>query len=297
MDAITQEDLMIIKNAILNILEGVEAIYLFGSVARGTHNAGSDYDIVAFVKKAPKNKVKIVINIKHDVSDRIKRPIDLFILGLDDLQFASPFLYEVFHNNHLLYGNNVISSCEDTIKDISPLIIDGEKIGYKVKAGNAFAINHLIEAIDHKKVLELMIGKSDHGHPLQYMEQLCEISTKACLCAFSIVITKEHIFSSVIEKLLIHEAIGFKDELMVLLPILRKIDNESIYSRDVIVRDSKIIIKEYTESEIMALYDATIQYFELCFRIIESEIGETIPKNKDELTNYLITNYKEYIAQ
>lgn len=89
MDAITQEDLMIIKNAILNILEGVEAIYLFGSVARGTHNAGSDYDIVAFVKKAPKNKVKIVINIKHDVSDRIKRPIDLFILGLDDLQFAS----------------------------------------------------------------------------------------------------------------------------------------------------------------------------------------------------------------
>lgn len=42
MDSATQEDLMIIKEAILKELKEVEAIYLFGSIAKGTQNKRSE---------------------------------------------------------------------------------------------------------------------------------------------------------------------------------------------------------------------------------------------------------------
>ena len=218
MDATVQEDLILIKDTILKNLIGVEAIYLFGSVARGTYNTGSDYDLVAFVQKAPKDKVDLIVNIKHDLSDRIKRRIDLFILDMKDLRFASPFLYEVYHNNILFYGNNVISVCEDHIKDIRPLIIDREKIGYKMKVSNAMIIKHLLDAFDDKRFLEIMTGQDYHSLLVQHMELLCESSTNACFCTFNIVITKEHAFLSIIEKLLIPKAGQFKEELTRLLP-------------------------------------------------------------------------------
>lgn len=297
MDVTTQEDLILIKDTILKNLVGVEAIYLFGSVARGTRNAGSDYDLVTFVQKAPEDKIDLIANIKHDLSDRIKRSIDFFILNLGDLKFASPFLYEVYHNNILLYGNNVISVCEDRVKDIRPLIIDGEKIGYKMKLANAIVIRHMLDAFDDKRVLEIMTGQDYHSLLVQHMELLCESSTNACFCTFDIVITKEHAFSSIIEKLLIPGADQYKEELIELLPSLHKIQDESIYSRDIVTHDGKIVLRDYADDTINSLREATDQYFELCFKIIESRIGQRLPRNKDELTMYLKTNYPEYIVQ
>lgn len=133
MDAATQEDLVKIKDAILKELKDVEAIYLFGSVARGTQNEKSDYDILVFVDRLPKYKIKSVSRIRNDVSDYINRPLELFILEMEDIKIPSPFLYEVYNNHHLIYGkNDVIKRCKEVIKNIRPCFLNGIKIGYHV---------------------------------------------------------------------------------------------------------------------------------------------------------------------
>jgi predicted nucleotidyltransferase len=132
LDYATHNDLELIKDAITRELGSVEAIYLFGSVARGNYHKESDYDVVVFVKKFPNNKLKSISRIRNDVSDNINRPVELFILELEDLKYPSPFLYEVYNNHHLLYGNDVIKQCKEIIKDIKPFFVNGIKIGYHV---------------------------------------------------------------------------------------------------------------------------------------------------------------------
>ncbi len=132
MDPATQEDLVKIKEAILKELKDVEAIYLFGSVAKGTQKETSDYDIAIFVKKQPKNKLDVLTNIRIGLNKKISRPIEPFILSLDELNYPSPFLYEIYMNHYLLFGKNLIEKCKDTIKNIKPIIRNGVKIGYYV---------------------------------------------------------------------------------------------------------------------------------------------------------------------
>jgi len=132
-DQATQNDLELIKEAINKELPDVEAIYLFGSVARGNYRKESDYDILVFVDKFPKKKIKSISKIRNDVSDHINRPLELFILELEDLKFPSPFLYEVYNNHRLIYGkNDVIKRCKEVIKNIKPFFLNGTKIGYHV---------------------------------------------------------------------------------------------------------------------------------------------------------------------
>jgi len=128
----TSEDLIKIKDAILKEIDDVEAIYLFGSVARGTQNEKSDYDIVIFVKTQPSDKLDVLTNIRMGLFRKISRPLEPFILSLDDLGYPSPFLYEVYTNHRLLYGKNVIEKCKDVIKNVRPIIKNGVKIGYYV---------------------------------------------------------------------------------------------------------------------------------------------------------------------
>lgn len=132
MDASTREDLIKIKDSILKELNDVDAVYLFGSVAKGTQKETSDYDIVVFVNKLPKNKIKSISRIRNDVSDHINRPLELFILETEDLKFPSPFLYEVYNNHLLIHGKDVIRRCKEVIKNIRPFFMDGVKIGYHV---------------------------------------------------------------------------------------------------------------------------------------------------------------------
>ena len=132
MDKATQADLDIIKQSIFKELGSIEAIYLFGSVAKGTHDESSDYDILVFVNKSPPQKIKAIARIRNDASDRITRPFDLIILDIKDLQIPSPFLYEVYHNHLIIYGKDVIEKCKDIIKNIKPIFMNGVQIGYHV---------------------------------------------------------------------------------------------------------------------------------------------------------------------
>lgn len=131
-DTSVQIDLDRIKAAILKELGEVEAIYLFGSVAKGTQNERSDYDILIFVDHLPDNKVKTISRIRYSLLGQIKRPLEVFVLELEDLKYSSPFLYEVYYNNQLIQGKNVILRCKNAIDKMKPLILNGVKVGYYV---------------------------------------------------------------------------------------------------------------------------------------------------------------------
>ncbi len=53
MDAEEKRDLKKIVNAILKEISTIEAIYLFGSIAKGEENEKSDYDIAVIVREYP----------------------------------------------------------------------------------------------------------------------------------------------------------------------------------------------------------------------------------------------------
>ncbi len=132
MDSATQEDMKKIRDTILEELSEVEAIYLFGSVAKGTQNEKSDYDVLVFVKKIPDEKIKTMSRIRYHLLGKINRPLELFMLDVEDLNYSSPFLYEVYHNNKLLHGKNIIEHGKDALSRMKPLILNGVKVGYYV---------------------------------------------------------------------------------------------------------------------------------------------------------------------
>ena len=72
-------DLEYIKASILYELEGVEAIYLFGSVAQGNFGASSDYDIAVVVKRNPDAYIQKISDIRYALWERSgDRSISLF---------------------------------------------------------------------------------------------------------------------------------------------------------------------------------------------------------------------------
>ena len=82
MDDTTQKDLKKIEEAILKELGSVEAIYLFGSVAKETQNEKSDYDIAIFVKSPPADELDALTNIRLSLFGKITRPLEPFVLSL-----------------------------------------------------------------------------------------------------------------------------------------------------------------------------------------------------------------------
>lgn len=132
MDQATQEDLEIITQAILGELGEVEATYLFGSVAKGTENKASDYDILIFVKAMSENHIDVIVNIQEAISGKIKRPLEAFIVAVNNIKYPSPFIYEVYHGHRLLYGKNIIEQFKDMIKNMRPFYINGVQVGYYI---------------------------------------------------------------------------------------------------------------------------------------------------------------------
>ncbi|OPY30692.1 MAG: Nucleotidyltransferase domain protein [Methanocella sp. PtaU1.Bin125] len=90
-----KHDLDMIIDQIKSLIDNVEAIYLFGSLARGTENAESDYDIVVFVSESPKNDAEAIFNVRFPLIGKLKRPLDLIIIGLEDLAQPSVILYNI----------------------------------------------------------------------------------------------------------------------------------------------------------------------------------------------------------
>ncbi|MDD5024780.1 MAG: nucleotidyltransferase domain-containing protein, partial [Methanoregula sp.] len=114
MEQDTVTDLEEIKASILCELDGVEAIYLFGSVARGHPGASSDYDIAVVVKKNPDTYIQKISDIRYTLLGKIRRPVDIIILDHEDLAVASPIAYEIMQHNRLLFGRDILMQLPGT---------------------------------------------------------------------------------------------------------------------------------------------------------------------------------------
>jgi predicted nucleotidyltransferase len=120
MDTATKMELAKVVDVIVKEVKGVEAIYLFGSMARGNENPKSDYDIAVIVKKYPRNDLTIIANIKCDLFDKIKRHIDIVILEEKDLGQPSLFLYELFNSHIRLYGRDILKRVAPIVRKVKP---------------------------------------------------------------------------------------------------------------------------------------------------------------------------------
>ncbi len=127
-----KRDIKKIVNAILKELSGIEAIYLFGSIAKEKQNERSDYDIAVILREYPEKDVDIIARIRYSLLGKIKRPLEILLIGMDDLEYSSPFLYEIYHASRLLYGTDVLIRCENVVKNIKPITAEGNKVGYHV---------------------------------------------------------------------------------------------------------------------------------------------------------------------
>ncbi len=132
MDANEKIDLEKIVNSILNEINGIEAIYLFGSIAKGKENERSDYDIAVIVREYPEKDMDIIARIRYSLLGKIKRPLEILLIGMDDLEYSSPFLYEIYHASRLLYGTDVLLRCKNVVENIKPIIAEGNTVGYHV---------------------------------------------------------------------------------------------------------------------------------------------------------------------
>src|SRR3990172_3345681 len=81
-----KSDLKKIVNAILKEISGIEAIYLFGSIAKGKENERSDYDIAVILKEYPEKDMDIISRIRYSLLEKIKRTLEILLIGMDDLE-------------------------------------------------------------------------------------------------------------------------------------------------------------------------------------------------------------------
>lgn len=125
-------DLENIKAGILCELDGVEAIYLFGSLAQGNYDASSDYDIAVIVKRDPEAYIRKISAIRYSLLGKTRRSVDIIILDHEDLAVASPIVYEIRQHNRLLFGRDVLMQLPGTSGEVRPIVMDGATIGYHV---------------------------------------------------------------------------------------------------------------------------------------------------------------------
>lgn len=125
-------DLEKIVNTILNEISSIEAIYLFGSIAKGKENERSDYDIAVIVREYPEKDLDKIARIRYSLLGKLKRPLEILLIGMDDLEYSSPFLYEIYHASRLLYGTDILIRCKSVVENIRPIIAEGNTVGYHV---------------------------------------------------------------------------------------------------------------------------------------------------------------------
>ena len=132
MDPDTREDLGMIKARIVRELDGIDAIYLFGSIARETPDASSDYDVAVILRTCPPDYIRKISLIRYALLGKIRRPLDLILLDYEDLATPSPIVYEIGKVNRLLFGRDVLAQLPGTGRSVRPIIRDGATIGYHV---------------------------------------------------------------------------------------------------------------------------------------------------------------------
>jgi predicted nucleotidyltransferase len=73
------EKIDLVKDGVLKVVPGAEAIYLFGSYVNGTPHKDSDLDICVIVPDGSGDLFKLRAEIRSCLFGKIKMPLDLFM--------------------------------------------------------------------------------------------------------------------------------------------------------------------------------------------------------------------------
>ncbi len=107
------------------------SIVLFGSAVESVRTA-QDYDILVVVKKLPSKEWLVAGEIKASLLAKLDKPLDLVFLEQKDLDFPSPFLYEVYLKHKLLYGEDVLFELGKVSDAVTVLVEGGVHVGWQI---------------------------------------------------------------------------------------------------------------------------------------------------------------------
>lgn len=161
----------------------------------------------------------------------------------------------------------------------------------------ARSLRYFIDALQDSDAAEILINNGKYAAAMFHVEQLCEKSTKASLAIISILITKEHLFSSYVKDDIIPASGELKDSFTAILPVLRKIQVQYVSSRYGVDIYGRISFEKYEEAYVKELYRSSLDYLELCFKFAEQKYGKPIPRDIDGLNKLFKTNYIGYITK
>lgn len=84
------------------------------------------------MREYPEKDLDKIAGIRYSLLGKLKRPLEILLIGMDDLEYSSPFLYEIYHASRLLYGIDILIRCKSVVENIRPIIAEGNKVGYHI---------------------------------------------------------------------------------------------------------------------------------------------------------------------
>ncbi|MBI2669313.1 nucleotidyltransferase domain-containing protein [Candidatus Woesearchaeota archaeon] len=109
----------------------LKAIILFGSAVKSLKKA-NDYDLLILTAKKMAEDWKIAGKIKTELMPKLDKPVDIVFMEEDDLNYASPFLYEIGKKHRLIYGKDYSLQFKEQAGKVQVLTKGGVNIGWKI---------------------------------------------------------------------------------------------------------------------------------------------------------------------
>lgn len=159
----------------------------------------------------------------------------------------------------------------------------------------ARAIRYLIDAIDDKLLIESALDKKIFSQALFHSQQLSEKASKACLSALKILPVDDHKYADALNYLIIPNSKKLKQRFYNIVSHVSKLESEYIPSRYGVNKSGNVSLKKYHEQEVINLCNPAFEYLELCFEFVEERTGKKLPRQKLELEQLLIIDYRDHV--
>jgi len=159
------------------------------------------------------------------------------------------------------------------------------------KEQEAKALMDLLDAITDKLAMECTIEQKIYPAAIFHAQQMTEKAAKACLALRNNPLTG-HEYMHLFRQEIIPVSGELEKDFLKLFDImvtLQGLCSPSRYS----VSASRTRYRRYPEKDVLMFCRSADQFFKLCYDFIEIKTGLTLPKDKEELTNFILKEYGE----
>lgn len=159
----------------------------------------------------------------------------------------------------------------------------------------ARAIRYLLDAIDDRLMIDSAYENKVYSQALFHAQQLTEKSSKACLAVLRVMPKDDHHYSEMVRRFILPNSKKFRTRFDEFLPIVVKLESQYIPTRYGVTTSGTVRIRKYDEQMVDKDCNAAKEYFELCFSFVEDKMGKQLPRQKAELEQILIADYKDNV--